>query len=82
MIMGNALILIHVDIALIRNELLLLLRSPMSALGAGHSISSASHAAASQDRAEISLQLSFPPPWQLVTLDSAVSSGPIERERV
>lgn len=82
MIMGNALILIHVDIALIRNELLLLLRSPVSTLGAGHSISSASHAAASQDRAEISLQLSFPPPWQLVTLDSAVSSGPIERERV
>ena len=82
MIMGNALILIHVDIALIRNELLLLLRSPVSTLGAGHSISSASHVAASQDRAEISLQLSFPPPWQLVTLDSAVSSGPIERERV
>ena len=80
--MGSALIMIFVDLALICNELLLLLRSPTSTLGAGHSISSASHATASQDRARISLQLSFLPLWQLVTFDSALSSGPIERERV
>ena len=76
MIMGNALILIRIDIALTCSELLLLLTSPVSTLGAGHSINSASHPQPHRT------ELSFLPPWWLVTFDSAVSSGPIERKRV